>query len=85
MLYEAGLAPIAPQGTYFIMVNIGHLGFENDVAFCKHLTREVGVAAIPPSAFYSEPASGAKLARFAFCKSQPQLDAAAERLRAFVA
>jgi len=79
-LGEAGLKPLTPGGTYFVMADISHLGFENDVEFCRYLTTEVGVAAIPPSAFYEDPASGAGLARFAFCKSRDVLEAAAERL-----
>lgn len=79
-LAEAGLEPIIPQGTYFIMVDISHLGFSNDVAFCRTLTTEIGVAAIPPSAFYFNPADGAGLARFAFCKTRPTLEEAARRL-----
>lgn len=81
-LRAAGLTPIPPQGTYFTMVDISDLGFPNDVAFCRFLTTEIGVAAIPPSAFYHQPADGAGLARFAFCKSQETLEAAAERLLA---
>jgi N-succinyldiaminopimelate aminotransferase len=84
-LRAAGLKPIVPQGTYFIMVDIGDLGFPDDVAFCRYLTTEAGVAAIPPSAFYHNPADGSKLARFAFCKSRETLEAAAARLmRVFV-
>jgi len=53
------------------------------VAFCRYLTAEVGVAAIPPSFFYSEAhkALGKPLVRFAFCKRLETLQAAAERLR----
>ena len=80
-LTEAGLTPIPPQGTYFVMVDISHLGFESDVTFCRYLTQEVGVAAIPPSAFYHNPADGAGLARFAFCKEDKTLEEAARRLR----
>lgn len=79
-LRAAGLRPIVPQGTYFVMVDISELQFEDDVAFCHYLTREIGVAAIPPSAFYRNSADGAGLARFAFCKSDHVLDAAATRL-----
>lgn len=55
----------------------------DDVAFCKWLITAAGVAAIPPTAFYSE---GHKpfvqtWARFAFCKQQATLERAAERLR----
>jgi N-succinyldiaminopimelate aminotransferase len=80
VLTEVGLRPIPVGGTYFIMADISHLGFADDVAFCRYLTQEIGVAAIPPSAFYHNPADGATMARFAFCKKQETLDAAAERL-----
>jgi N-succinyldiaminopimelate aminotransferase len=62
------------------MADISHLGFPDDVAFCRYLTTEVGVAAIPPSAFYYDPADGATLARFAFCKTRDVLEEAARRL-----
>jgi aspartate/methionine/tyrosine aminotransferase len=81
VLAEVGLKPIMPQGTYFIMVDISELNFADDVAFCRYLTTEIGVAAIPPSAFYFNPADGAKLARFAFCKTRPTLEEAARRLQ----
>lgn len=80
-LAAAGLPPITPRGTYFIMVEIGGLGFADDVAFCRHLTTEVGVAAIPPSAFYTTPGGGETVARFAFCKTDEALEEAAERLQ----
>ncbi len=79
-LHKAGLNPIIPKGTYFIMADISQLGFPDDVAFCRHLTIETGVAAIPPSAFYHDPADGATLARFAFCKTREVLEEAAQRL-----
>jgi N-succinyldiaminopimelate aminotransferase len=63
------------------MVKIDTLDFVNDVAFCRYLTTEIGVAAIPPSAFYHNPADGAGLTRFAFCKSDEVLAEAGKRLR----
>jgi N-succinyldiaminopimelate aminotransferase len=80
-LQEVGLRPVNPCGTYFIMAEIGHLGFADDVSFCRHLTSKVGVAAIPPSSFYHDSTDGAQLARFAFCKSMDTLVEAASRLR----
>ncbi len=80
-LRAAGLPPIVPAGTYFMMVDISDLGFANDREFCYYLTKEIGVAAIPPSAFYVNPADGAKIARFAFCKSMGALEEAANRLQ----
>ncbi|MEZ6235447.1 MAG: hypothetical protein R3B68_14770 [Phycisphaerales bacterium] len=43
---------------------------------------EVGVAAIPPSAFYHTPGGGSHLVRFAFCKTDAVLDEAIRRMRA---
>ena len=79
-LEEAQLNPVVPKGTYFIITDISHLGFADDVAFCRFLTTEVGVTAIPPGAFYHNPADGAGLARFAFCKTRDMLEEAANRL-----
>lgn len=83
-LKGAGLRPLVPQGTYFVMVDISGLGFADDVAFCRYLTTEIGVAAIPPSAFYHNPQDGAGLARFAFCKRDEVLLVAAERLQKMI-
>ncbi len=80
-LGAAGLRPIEPAGTYFVLVDISGSGLGNDIEFCRHLTIEIGVAAIPASAFYHRPVDGAHLVRFAFCKSKSTLEAAAERLR----
>ena len=79
-LDEAGLHPIRPQGTFFIMSDISGLGFDNDVEFARHMTAEGGVACIPPSSFYESPAHGANLARWCFAKRDETLDAAGDRL-----
>lgn len=81
-LGRAGLRPFVPEGTYFAMADISSAGFADDFEFCRHLTREVGVAAIPPSAFYGpeHAVHGKQLARFAFCKREETLASAAERL-----
>ena len=57
------------SGAYFLMSDVSHLGFETDVAFCRWLTTEIGVAAVPPSAFYLDSARAPLLARFCFAKS----------------
>lgn len=80
ILADVGLNPIMPKGTYFMMADISHLDFPDDVAFCRYLTTEIGVTAIPPSAFYSSPADGANLARFTFCKTRSVLEEGARRL-----
>ena len=81
-LEDAGLRPYRPEGTYFVLCDISHLGFDDDVAFCRYLTTQVGVTAIPPSFFYSpeHKQMGRQLARFAFCKQDATLRDAAQRL-----
>jgi N-succinyldiaminopimelate aminotransferase len=67
------------QGTYFLVVDIGNCGAEDDVAFCETLVRERGVAAVPVSAFYAaDPVRTA--VRFCFAKTDATLDAALARL-----
>jgi aspartate/methionine/tyrosine aminotransferase len=80
ILAEAGFPTLPVEGSYFIMADIGHSGFSSDADFCRWLTRDVGVAAIPPSAFYADPRGAPLLARFCFAKRLETLRAAAERL-----
>ena len=85
LLAEVGLPTLPIQGAYFLLAEFDRLGrFTDDVAFCRHLTTAVGVAAIPPSAFYADPKAAPRLARFCFAKSDATLDAAATRLRRLV-
>jgi aspartate/methionine/tyrosine aminotransferase len=80
-LRSAGFDVFVPAGTYFVMCDHGRFGFEDDVSFCRHLVRELGVAAIPPGSFYVDRREGARLVRFAFCKRDETLHAAIERMR----
>jgi aspartate/methionine/tyrosine aminotransferase len=80
-LAEIGFEVFLPQGTYFLMADHTPFGFESDLAFVHHLIRQVGVAAIPPSAFYHRPEDGKSLVRFAFCKDEATLRQALQRLR----
>lgn len=81
-LRNAGFAVTAPQGAYFVMADIRPLGWDDDVAFCRHLIEEVGVAAIPPTAFYENHAHGRFLTRWAFCKKRETMEAGVARMRA---
>ena len=81
VLAEAGFRCFRPRGAYYVMTDISGFGFADDLAFTRHLVREVGVAAVPGSSFYRDPRDGAQQVRFAFCKRNETLDAAAERLR----
>lgn len=88
-LQAAGLRPTIPDGSYFILFDTSTLdvpvaeGERRDVAVCKWLTQTVGVAAIPPSPFYSAAHKHLTdtLARFTFCKTDEMLDEAVQRLQ----
>ncbi|MDQ4135874.1 MAG: aminotransferase [Pseudomonadota bacterium] len=74
-----GFTVIPSQGTYFLNIDIAPLGETDDVAFCRRLVIDHGVAAIPVSAFYADGAVR-NLVRFCFAKRDATLDAALERL-----
>jgi len=79
-LEAAGFKVFRPDGAYYVMTDISEFGFRDDVEFTRHLVREVGVACVPGSSFYSRAELGAAQVRFCFCKKDETLDAAAERL-----
>ncbi len=81
VLQDAGFKCDFPEGAYYVMTDIADFGFPNDIEFTKHLIREVGVAVVPGSSFYHDPAMGSQMVRFCFCKKDETLEAAAERLR----
>jgi aminotransferase len=81
VLQEAGLNPLLPKGAYYIMCDIGNWGYPNDVEFAKFMVKNVGVATVPGSSFFSNPAAGKDIIRFTFCKKEETLRAAEERLR----
>ena len=80
-LEAAGFRTFNPDGAYYVMTDISGFGFANDVEFTKHLIREVGVACVPGSSFYSGSDRGAQQVRFCFCKKDETLQLAAERLK----
>ena len=79
-LRQAGFKTFVPSGAYYIMADIDEFGFADDVSFAQHLVKEIGVASVPGSSFYSRPELGAHQVRFAFCKTDATLDEAARRL-----
>src|SRR5687767_9799182 len=81
VLEDAGFSVFQPDGAYYIMTDISRFGFANDVEFTRHLIREVGVACVPGSSFYSVPERGAQQVRFCFCKKDETLMLAAERFQ----
>jgi aspartate/methionine/tyrosine aminotransferase len=80
ILGGAGFKCFKPRGAYYIMTDISAFGFPDDVAFAQYLVKEIGVAAVPGSSFYRDPADGRTHLRFTFCKKESTFQAAAERL-----
>jgi aspartate/methionine/tyrosine aminotransferase len=80
ILTASGFRCFKPRGAYYIMTDISAFGFPDDVAFAKYLVTEIGVAAVPGSSFYQNPADGRMHLRFTFCKKETTFQAAAERL-----
>ena len=79
---ESSLFAMTPsQGTYFQLADYSRISDLRDVAFAKHLTTEVGVAAIPISVFCQSPPE-MRFVRFCFAKDDDTLCLAADRLGA---
>ena len=91
ILTKAGFRCITPRGAYYIMTDVSSLiqaaaaagGFTDDVTMARHLVTEVGVASVPGSSFYRDPAGGRNQLRFCFCKKDETLTAAEQRLAAW--
>jgi len=79
-LEAAGFRTFKPRGAYYIMTDISAFGASDDVSFARSLVSGVGVAAVPGSSFYSDPAAGRQRLRFHFARRRETLEAAAKRL-----
>jgi aspartate/methionine/tyrosine aminotransferase len=82
-LQQIGFDVLPAHGTYFVTTDFRPLGFNGtDEDFCRHITIEAGVTAVPVSAFYDQPARAPRhFARFCFCKHDATLDDAIDRLQ----
>ncbi|KMK34639.1 methionine aminotransferase [Pluralibacter gergoviae] len=78
-LSSSRLEVLPCEGTYFLLVDYSAVSDLDDVSFCRWLTTEVGVAAIPLSVFCDGPFPH-RLVRLCFAKQEATLLAAAERL-----
>lgn len=81
ILRECGFTLYPPRGAYYIMASVERSGFNDDVAYVRHLIETARVAAVPGSSFFESKTDGTALIRFCFCKKYETLDLAGERLR----
>jgi len=93
LLTDVGFKPTIPEGGYFMMADTSDIDVNfdeydksndpHDYKFVRWLTKEKGIAAIPPSAFYSAQHKhyGAKFIRFCFIKEDSTLENGAKKLK----
>jgi aminotransferase len=79
-LVDAGFRCTPPQGAYYVLADFSAISALPDDEFSYWLTKEIGVAPVPGSSFFSRPELGRRLVRFAFCKTEEMLGEAARRL-----
>ena len=81
-LEGSGLKSHVPEGTYFVMADYSDVFDGTPLEFTRFLTKNIGVACLPPESFYSQEhvhiVHG--YVRFAFCKSDEMLQETGERL-----
>ena len=81
VLADVGFTFHVPDGAYYVLCQTGRLDPAQDSsAFARRMVVDPGVAAVPGTSFFADPADGAGIIRFAFPKRLETLQAAAERL-----
>ena len=79
----AGMEPFVPQGSYYMLADVSRLGVKDDYDAARVLLEQAGIAVIPGSSFYADPADGRMQIRLCYAKKMPDLEEACRRLRAF--
>lgn len=80
LMQATPFVPLSSHGSYFQCYSYANISNEPDKGFSIRITKELGVASIPVSAFYKNAADN-KVVRFCFAKKEETLEKAVERLR----
>lgn len=80
ILDKVGIPYFSPKGAYYVLADISRFGYKSDLEFTLYLIKEIGVAVVPGSSFFSQPEAGSKFIRFCFSKKPETLAAAGDRL-----
>lgn len=80
-LREVGFTPFVPDGSYYMLASFEEDRWANATAATEAILNEVGVATVPGSAFYRNPADGEHQLRFCYAKKMADLEDACRRLR----
>ncbi len=83
-LRELDVPVSVPAGGYFVIADLGRFDLDA-LRLCRAMPEQVGVAAVPVSAFHDHPDAAASLVRLAFCKQDDVLNEGVRRLRALAA
>ena len=79
-LQRAGFRAVAPEGAYYILADYSDISDLPPPEFARWLTISGGIATVPGTSFFNRPEDGARLTRFAFCKTTEMLEAATRKL-----
>ena len=80
ILGRHGFTASAPGGAYYVMADVSRFGYSSDSEFAQYLVKEIGVATVPGSSFYIDPAAAPQTVRFCFSKRDETLHEADRRL-----
>ncbi len=80
-LKEIGFTPFVPEGSYYMLASFEKGRWANATEATEAILDEVGVATVPGSAFYRNPADGENQLRFCYAKQLEDLQDACQRLR----
>jgi aspartate/methionine/tyrosine aminotransferase len=80
ILGRHGFSAYKPGGAYYIMADVSRYGFSSDSEFAHYLVKDIGVATVPGSSFYINPAAAPQTVRFCFSKRDETLYEADRRL-----
>ncbi|HUQ88855.1 MAG TPA: aminotransferase class I/II-fold pyridoxal phosphate-dependent enzyme [Vicinamibacterales bacterium] len=80
ILRRHGFTAYKPGGAYYVIADVSRFGFTSDSEFAQYLVKEIGVATVPGSSFYIDPAAAPQTVRFCFSKRDETLHEADRRL-----
>ncbi len=81
---ELSIPVFRPAGAYYMMIQVSHLGYDNDEDFAMALVKKAGLATVPGSSFYHLPEDGRDKVRLCFAKNWSTLYEVRERLVKFL-
>ena len=80
-LRDCGFSVAPPDGAYYVMAGFESFGYQDDVAFARHLIEKAAVATVPASSFYHDPSKGRGQVRFSFPKKIETIERGLQALR----